>query len=314
MAFELKNRRFSDVMLAPMAGVTDAPFRAMVRKFGGELLFSEMILADSLARAHKRTTEMAMPDETDAPIAIQLEGRNPDTMAAAARIAERHAAFIDLNMGCPVNKIAKAGGGSGLMRDEELAEKIVRAVVDAVKVPVTVKFRLGWDEESKNFADFGKRMEQAGASAVILHARTREQQYGGKADWSAFGELKRAVSVPVVANGDIKTKADADFVKSEYGADAVMIGRQALGRPWVLAEVSGRAVVRPPMVETVLEHLELMQKDYGAKAIFIARKHIAWYSVGMNGGAAFRASVNQATDAESVKTLIRDFFGGANGG
>lgn len=314
MAFELKNRRFSDVMLAPMAGVTDAPFRAMVRKFGGELLFSEMILADSLARAHKRTTEMAMPDETDAPIAIQLEGRNPDTMAAAARIAERHAAFIDLNMGCPVNKIAKAGGGSGLMRDEELAEKIVRAVVDAVKVPVTVKFRLGWDEESKNFADFGKRMEQAGASAVILHARTREQQYGGKADWSAFGELKRAVSVPVVANGDIKTKADADFVKSEYGADAVMIGRQALGRPWVLAEVSGRAVVRPPVVETVLEHLELMQKYYGAKAIFIARKHIAWYSVGMNGGAAFRTSVNQATDAESVKMLIRDFFGGANGG
>ena len=314
MAFELKNRRFSDVMLAPMAGVTDAPFRAMVRKFGGELLFSEMILADSLARAHKRTTEMAMPDETDEPIAIQLEGRNPDTMAAAARIAERHAAFIDLNMGCPVNKIAKAGGGSGLMRDEELAEKIVRAVVDAVKVPVTVKFRLGWDEESKNFADFGKRMEQAGASAVILHARTREQQYGGKADWSAFGELKRAVSVPVVANGDIKTKADADFVKSEYGADAVMIGRQALGRPWVLAEVSGRAVVRPPVVETVLDHLELMQKYYGAKAIFIARKHIAWYSVGMNGGAAFRASVNQATDAESVKTLIRDFFGGANGG
>lgn len=314
MAFELKNRRFSDVMLAPMAGVTDAPFRAMVRKFGGELLFSEMILADSLARAHKRTTEMAMPDETDAPIAIQLEGRNPDTMAAAARIAEQHAAFIDLNMGCPVNKIAKAGGGSGLMRDEELAEKIVRAVVDAVKVPVTVKFRLGWDEESKNFADFGKRMEQAGASAVILHARTREQQYGGKADWSAFGELKRAVSVPVVANGDIKTKADADFVKSEYGADAVMIGRQALGRPWVLAEVSGRAVVCPPVVETVLEHLELMQKYYGAKAIFIARKHIAWYSVGMNGGAAFRASVNQATDAESVKMLIKDFFGGANGG
>lgn len=314
MAFELKNRRFSDVMLAPMAGVTDAPFRAMVRKFGGELLFSEMILADSLARAHKRTTEMAMPDENDAPIAIQLEGRNPDTMAEAAKIAEKHAAFIDLNMGCPVGKIAKAGGGSGLMRDEELAEKIVRAVVDAVKVPVTVKFRLGWDEESKNFADFGKRMEQAGASAVILHARTREQQYGGKADWSAFGELKRAVSVPVVANGDIKTKADADFVKSEYGADAVMIGRQALGRPWVLAEVSGRAVVRPPVVETVLEHLELMQKYYGAKAIFIARKHIAWYSVGMNGGAAFRASVNQATDAESVKMLIKDFFGGANGG
>lgn len=312
MAFELKNRRFSDVMLAPMAGVTDAPFRAMVRKFGGELLFSEMILADSLARAHKRTTEMAMPDETDAPIAIQLEGRNPDTMAAAARIAERHAAFIDLNMGCPVNKIAKAGGGSGLMRDEELAEKIVRAVVDAVKVPVTVKFRLGWDEESKNFADFGKRMEQAGASAVILHARTREQQYGGKADWSAFGELKRAVGIPVVANGDIKTKADADFVKSEYGADAVMIGRQALGRPWVLAEVSGRAVVRPPVVETVLEHLELMQKYYGAKAIFIARKHIAWYSVGMNGGADFRASVNQTADMEAVKTLIRDFFGGAN--
>ncbi len=314
MAFVLKNHRFSDVMLAPMAGVTDAPFRAMVRKFGGELLFSEMILADSLARAHKRTTEMAMPDETDAPIAIQLEGRHPETMAEAAKIAEKHAAFIDLNMGCPVNKIAKAGGGSGLMRDEELAEKIVRAVVDAVKVPVTVKFRLGWDEESKNFVDFGKRMEQAGASAVVLHARTREQQYGGKADWRAFGELKRAVAVPVVANGDIKTKADADFVKSEYGADAVMIGRQALGRPWILAEASGREAVRPPLVETVLEHLALMQKYYGAKAIFIARKHIAWYSAGMNGGAAFRVAVNQTTDIEAVKTLIRDFFGGANDG
>lgn len=310
----LKNHRFSDVMLAPMAGVTDAPFRAMVRKFGGELLFSEMILADSLARAHKRTTEMAMPTSADAPIAIQLEGRHPETMAAAAKIAEKHAAFIDLNMGCPVNKIAKAGGGSGLMRDEELAEKIVRAVVDAVKVPVTVKFRLGWDEESKNFADFGKRMEGAGASAVILHARTREQQYGGKADWRAFGELKRAVGIPVVANGDIKTKADADFVKSEYGADAVMIGRQALGRPWILAEASGREVVRPPLVETVLEHLALMQKYYGAKAIFIARKHIAWYSVGMNGGADFRVSVNRTTDIEAVKTLIRDFFGGANDG
>ncbi|HBO59730.1 MAG TPA: tRNA dihydrouridine synthase DusB [Alphaproteobacteria bacterium] len=272
------------------------------------------MLADSLARAHKRTTEMAMPDETDAPIAIQLEGRHPETMAEAAKIAEKHAAFIDLNMGCPVNKIAKAGGGSGLMRDEELAEKIVRAVVDAVKVPVTVKFRLGWDEESKNFVDFGKRMEQAGASAVVLHARTREQQYGGKADWRAFGELKRAVAVPVVANGDIKTKADADFVKSEYGADAVMIGRQALGRPWILAEASGREAVRPPLVETVLEHLALMQKYYGAKAIFIARKHIAWYSAGMNGGAAFRVAVNQTTDIEAVKTLIRDFFGGANDG
>ena len=306
---------FFPVVGAPMAGVTDAPFRQTARGFGGELLYTEMVLAASLVHAHKQTREMAVCRKTDAPVAVQLEGTDPDTMALAAQIVESTggAAFIDVNMGCPVQKIVKSGGGAALMNDPERAERIVRAMTAAVSLPVTVKFRLGWDAESENYLDFAKRMADAGAAAMTLHARTRARFYGGAADRSAFEKLKRAVDVPVVANGDIRTPEDAANVLTETGVDAVMIGRGMLGRPWILAEISaaldGRAPMNPPNVGAVaLSHFELMEKYYGRKAIFIARKHIAWYSAGKEGGADFRRQVNETADAARLKDLIRGFF------
>ena len=210
-------------------------------------------------------------------------------------------------------KIVKSGGGAALMTDPERAERIVRAMTDAVSLPVTVKFRLGWDAESENFLDFGKRMQDAGAAAATLHARTRDQFYGGAADRSAFEKLKRALDIPVIANGDIRTPADAREVLEQTGADAVMIGRGMLGKPWILAQcaavLDGRTpVAAPDAGETALSHFDLMEKYYGRKAIFIARKHIAWYSAGKEGGADFRKTVNETDDPARLRDLIRGFF------
>lgn len=312
---KIGNRSFSPVAGAPMAGVTDAPFRQIARAFGGELLFTEMVLAASLVHAHRQTREMAVCRDIDAPVAVQLEGTDPETMARAAQIVESTggAAFIDINMGCPVPKIVKSGGGAALMTDPERAERIVRAMTDAVSLPVTVKFRLGWDAESENFLDFGKRMQDAGAAAATLHARTREQFYGGAADRSAFEKLKRALDIPVIANGDVRTPADAREVLEQTGADAVMIGRGMLGKPWILAQcaavLDGRTpIAAPDAGKTALSHFDLMEKYYGRKAIFIARKHIAWYSAGKEGGADFRKAVNETDDPARLRDLIRGFF------
>ena len=304
------------VVGAPMAGVTDQPMRRMIRRFGKELLFSEMVLAASLVHAHRQTRKMALCEENDAPVAVQLEGTKPDVMAEAARIVEetKRAQIIDINMGCPVPKIVKAGGGAALMNDPEQAEAIVKAVVSAVKLPVTVKFRLGWDESSLTYLDFGKRMRDAGAAAVTLHARTRTQFYSGKADWSAAAELKRVLDIPVIANGDIRTPQQAEECLNKTGVDGVMIGRGLLGKPWILAEC--RAFLnneKPPAVgdlkALVLDHFDEMEKYYGHNAVFIARKHIAWYSLGLKNGAGFRRSVNEADKPAAMRALIRGFFG-----
>lgn len=307
------------VVGAPMAGVTDEPMRRVIRGFGGELLFTEMILAASLVHAHKQTRKMALCCETDDPVGVQIEGTDPEVMARAARIIEENgrAVLIDINMGCPVPKIVKSGGGAALMNDPERAEKIVKAVVSAVRLPVTVKFRLGWDENRLNYRDFALRMQDAGAAAVTLHARTRRQFYGGAADRAAVGELKKILSVPVIANGDIRVPDDAEKVLSETGADAVMIGRGLLGKPWILSRCSaaleGRKIFDPPDVcRVVLDHFDKMTKYYGHKAIFIARKHIAWYSLGMKGGSAFREKVNNTVREAELLSLIREFFGGSH--
>ncbi|MBO4520387.1 MAG: tRNA dihydrouridine synthase DusB [Alphaproteobacteria bacterium] len=314
---KIGNLSVSPVIGAPMAGVTDAPFRRIVRRFGKELLHTEMVLAASLVHAHKQTRQMALCEETDAPVAVQLEGTKPDVMAEAARIVEKtkRAQLIDINMGCPVAKIVKAGGGAALMNTPELAESIVRAVVTAVRLPVTVKFRSGWDEDSLTYSDFGKRMRDAGATAVTLHARTRTQFYSGKADWGAVAELKRALDIPVIANGDVRTPEQAKQCLSETGADGVMIGRGLLGKPWVLAECSAFLNGgKPPVVDDLgalaLDHFDEMEKYYGHKAVFIARKHIAWYSLGLTGSAAFRRLINETDEPEAMRALIRDFFGG----
>ena len=308
------------VVGAPMAGVTDAPFRRISRRFGQELLWTEMVLAASLVHAHKQTRKMALCEKTDEPIVVQLEGTASDIMAEAAQIIEEtgRAQLIDINMGCPVPKIVKAGGGAALMNDPERAEKIVKAVVAAVKLPVTVKFRLGWDEEHLTYLDFGRRMQDAGAVAVTLHARTRAQLYSGKAEWSAAARLKRTLHIPVIANGDIRTPEQAARCLNETGADAAAIGRGLLGRPWVLAEISaflnsGKMPEPPDLCALVLDHFEEMEKYYGYKAVFIARKHIAWYSLGLANSADFRRRVNETDDVAAMRALIRDFFGGENG-
>lgn len=303
-----------------MAGVTDEPMRRVIRGFGGELLFTEMILAASLVHAHKQTRKMALCCETDCPVGVQIEGTDPEVMARAARIIEENgrAVLIDINMGCPVPKIVKSGGGAALMNDPERAEKIVKAVVSAVRLPVTVKFRLGWDEDHLNYPDFALRMQDAGAAAVTLHARTRRQFYGGTADRAAVEKIKKILSVPVIANGDVRTPADAERMLSETGANAVMIGRGLLGKPWILFQCSafleGRENVQAPDVcRVVLDHFDKMAKYYGHKAIFIARKHIAWYSLGIKGGAAFREKVNNTVREADLLALIREFFGGSHG-
>lgn len=304
------------VVGAPMAGVTDQPMRRMIRRFGKELLYTEMVLAASLVHAHKQTRKMALCEENDSPVAVQLEGTKPDVMAEAARIIEetKRAQIVDINMGCPVPKIVKAGGGAALMNDPERAEAIVKAVVSAVNSPVTVKFRLGWDENNLTYLDFGKRMRDAGAAAVTLHARTRMQFYSGKADWNAVARLKQALDIPVIANGDIRTPEQAEQCLNETGADGVMIGRGLLGKPWILAEYSAflnngtRSVVND-LKALVLDHFDEMEKYYGHKAVFIARKHIAWYSLGLSDSAAFRRSINKTDEGSAMRALIKDFFG-----
>ncbi len=301
-----------------MAGVTDAPFRAVARMFGNELLFSEMVLADSLARNHKRTEKMARVSAADSPVAVQLVGRKPEVFAAAAEKVEESgiADFIDVNMGCPVPKIVKTGAGAALSDDEEAAERIVKALVAAVSLPITVKFRLGRDSAHKNFIDFGKRMRDAGASALTLHARTREMMYSGRADLDAVRLLKESLDIPVIANGDVRTPEDAARVLKETGADGVMIGRGALGRPWIFSDCTARlkgtvAEKHPPLLTIVLEHLRLLEAYYGRqKAVFVARKHLAWYSSGIEGGAAFRSRINGISDSEKAKEAVRRFFEG----
>lgn len=301
-----------------MAGVTDAPFRTVARMFGNELLFSEMVLADSLARNHKRTEKMARVSAADSPVAVQLVGRKPEVFAAAAEKVEESgiADFIDVNMGCPVPKIVKTGAGAALSDDEEAAERIVKALVAAVSLPITVKFRLGRDSAHKNFIDFGKRMRDAGASALTLHARTREMMYSGRADLDAVRLLKESLDIPVIANGDVRTPEDAARVLKETGADGVMIGRGALGRPWIFSDCTARlkgtvAEKHPPLLTIVLEHLRLLEAYYGRqKAVFVARKHLAWYSSGIEGGAAFRSRINGISDSEKAKEAVRRFFEG----
>lgn len=315
ISLKIGNLTVSPVVGAPMAGVTDQPMRRIIRRFGKELLFTEMVLAASLVHAHKQTRKMALCEENDAPVAVQLEGIKPDVMAEAARIVEEtgRAQMIDINMGCPVPKIVKAGGGAALMNDPETAEKIVKAVVSAVRLPVMVKFRLGWDEDSLTYSDFGKRMRDAGAAAVTLHTRTRMQFYSGKADWNAAEKLKQALDIPVIANGDIRTPEQANQCLRQTGVNGVMIGRGILGKPWILAQCStflngGKAPVVNDLGALVLDHFDEMEKYYGHKAVFVARKHIAWYSLGLKGSADFRRLVNDTDEAAAMRALIRDFF------
>jgi len=309
------------VILAPMSGVSDMPFRRLVQRWGVDLTVSEMIASRAMVRAAGRSLRMADAGRERQPSAVQLAGCEPDVMAEAAKLNEdRGAALIDINMGCPVKKVVNGDAGSALMRDEVLAGRILSAVVEAVGIPVTLKMRTGWNDETRNAPRLARIAEDAGIRYVTVHGRTRCQFYKGHADWRFIGEVKAAVTIPVIGNGDVETIDDAARLLAESGADGVMIGRGAYGRPWFPNQVrhylaTGERLPEPPLAEqlaTLLEHyadmLDYYGPDTGAR---IARKHIAWYSKGLPGSAEFRARVNQTVDAATVRGLIADLYGPA---
>ncbi|MBO5997831.1 MAG: tRNA dihydrouridine synthase DusB [Alphaproteobacteria bacterium] len=294
--------------LAPMAGVTDKPFRQMVRQFGGHLIYAEMVGATSFVYGSKTTQRMMDLSDEKAPIAVQLVGNNPSDMAVAAKQAEKNGAYlIDINMGCPVRKLISNTSGAALMQNPILAAEMVEAVKKAVSIPVTVKTRLGWDKEHINVTDFAKYIEQAGADAITIHGRTKSDGYSGKADWSKIAEVKKLLSIPVIANGDIVDEKSAKKCLDQTSADGLMIGRGALGKPWILAQIDGKEI--PSDIEPIVqEHFDRLLSYYGPKGLFIARKHLAWYASGHSFVANFRQKVYSETKPENVKALIREFF------
>lgn len=314
-------RTRNQVLLAPMSGVTDLPFRRIASRFGAGLVVSEMVAGEALAEGHPETV-LRMEGEGVRPHVVQLAGREAKWMAEGARRAEAAGAdVVDINMGCPSKRVTTGYSGSALMRDLDHALTLIDATVAATSLPVTLKMRLGWDENSLNAPDLARRAQNAGVQMVTVHGRTRCQFYKGRADWRAIRAVRDAISIPLVANGDCLTTADADRMLELSGADGVMIGRGAYGRPWIIGAVAdhlaGREIQAPPsgaeLADLVVEHHAAMLSHYGLEiGLRAARKHLGWYIDGLEEAAkpssAHRKALMTGNDPEAVQRLARDIF------
>ena len=304
----------NNILMAPMSGVSDLPFRVIVSKFSPGLVFSEMIASRALIEQNRKTVRM-LKKNTKEILAIQIAGCDPKIMSNAAKICENEGAdILDINMGCPVKKVTNGYAGSALMKNEDLAIRILESVKKSIKIPLTLKMRTGWDDNSRNAPKLAKIAEKIGVSLITIHGRTRCQMYRGSSDWNFIKRVKNSVNIPVIANGDVKNVEDAHNILKISKADGIMIGRGSYGKPWIFNEIldsfeDNMKQIKINLKELILEHFHLNIEHYGNKiGVRNFRKHLGWYSKKLNNSNMFRAKVNTVEDKDEIEKCIKIFF------